>query len=154
METTKMTTFKDVLEYWRNQPGKLGDGIYPWKPFLLDPGEVCCWVCGRYFGEALPMDGKQTREDYVKSFEDSELKIHHIIPLGMGGEDTPENCCLLCPDCVENESIFLNFWKKRGYVEISRKLESARRKKKKQDHRITRRTRIGLPHKGTKHALS
>lgn len=27
------------------------------------------------------------------------LEVHHIIPLSEGGEDTPDNCAALCPNC-------------------------------------------------------
>ena len=37
----------------------------------------------------------------------SELHVHHITPLDAGGEDTPENCILLCYAChLEWESMY------------------------------------------------
>lgn len=76
---------------------------------MLDPGEPCCWACGRYAVtddelESFDNDPSVTHDNYFKKLYSlpklkSRLNRCHVVPNALGGADSPENLFLMCEEC-------------------------------------------------------
>lgn len=101
------TKKKDIIEYWCDKAVTADGNIVPdieeyFKcsvPMIYDCGESRCFACNK---------------------EISTLERAHIVPLALGGQDTPKNYVLLCkechkesPDCIEEEAMFQYIYQKR-----------------------------------------
>ncbi|MCD2493641.1 HNH endonuclease [Lacrimispora sp. NSJ-141] len=99
METKKY----EIYNYWKDKAITKNFEVKLWEVCTADdeavkitgfPDEIFCWAC-----EALPYVTADT--DNIKTLwnHDHFLNRAHIFAKSKGGEDTPSNLFLLCPNC-------------------------------------------------------
>ncbi len=99
METKKY----EIYNYWKDKAITKNFEVKLWEACTADdeavkitdfPDEIFCWAC-----EALPYVIADS--DNIKTLwnHDHFLDKAHILAKSKGGEDTPSNLFLLCPNC-------------------------------------------------------
>jgi len=68
------------------------------KRTYMDWGEVTCWACGLYFGDAAQHDSSCL--DTYRGWEKRKgLERCHIVPASLNGSNEPSNLVLMCHIC-------------------------------------------------------
>lgn len=112
------TSHYSIFKYWKDKAITKDGDILTYEDkgdrtdchwVILDPGEPCCWACGKYAVkddelESFNRDPSVTRDNYFKKLYSlpilkSRLNRCHIKPNALGGEDSPENLFLMCEEC-------------------------------------------------------
>ncbi len=108
------TSHYRIMEYWKDkQITKDGSIVINNSPIhgaidvVEDWGEPMCWGCEKPiisdFEKHGDFSGTYGEEQIKAIWSDKKVKSHlnrcHIIPAALGGEDTPSNLFLLCPNC-------------------------------------------------------
>ena len=93
----------DIYSYWSDKAitksgevkriGECTDGEEAVKVTEL-PDEIFCWAC-----QCPPYRTADTEDSKVLWNKDTLLDRAHILPRSKGGDDSPANLFLLCPNC-------------------------------------------------------
>ena len=102
-------THKAVYEYWLDELGRVAEsGVntleftnYPWCSFALDCGEVTCFACGSYSGDAdeLLTDDEIRKNHYWKAWMRSKSGLTKRKIIRNAEEYGPGYYAFLCSDC-------------------------------------------------------
>lgn len=112
------TSHHAIFKYWVDKVITKEGEVLRWddkgdrtdcRIVMSDPGEPCCWACGRYAvtDDELALfnnDPSVTRDNYFKKLYSlpklkSRLNRCHIVPNALGGTDSPDNLFLMCEEC-------------------------------------------------------
>ena len=135
-----MTTKYDIYSYWKNKAITKNFEVKRWNDCIAEdeainvtgfPDEIYCWAC-----EMPPYNTADT--DNIKTLwnQDHLLTKAHILAKSIGGDDSPSNLFLLCPNCHEESPDTTNpinffawiYYKRKydNYVQVnSREFEKA-----------------------------
>lgn len=93
----------EIYDYWKDKAITKDFEVKLWKECTAEeeavnmidfPDEIVCWACG-----ILPYENADTDNNETLWNHDHLLNRAHILASSKGGEDSPSNLFLLCPNC-------------------------------------------------------